>query len=183
MPTMSNRVTPQTVARYGRSNGRNTAGQNVPWAGGTNSYGLAMMMFCIDPPDADRIMANQFARVESNPRSPEDNVARLRSGVAAASGLHYDRAVRDHLGFRPTRSSRPAVALTPPTNRNQFDDERQPVAWCGRVGKAPTPRTLINRCTPPRRLSAKPSHPQVDPTTSFSTCRSPRSRCGNWSWA
>ncbi len=41
----------------------------------------------------------------------------------------------------------------------------------------------INRFTPPRRLSAKPSHPQVDPTTSFSTCRSPRLGCGNWSWA
>ena len=42
---------------------------------------------------------------------------------------------------------------------------------------------LYNRCTPPRRLSAKPSHPRGDPTTSFSTCRSPRLGCGNWSWA
>ena len=31
--------------------------------------------------------------------------------------------------------------------------------------------------------SAKPSHTQVNPTTSFSTCRSPRLGCGNWSWA
>src|SRR5271157_635426 len=36
--------------------------------------------------------------------------------------------------------------------------------------------------TAEERLSAKPSHPQVDPTTSFSTCRSPRLGCGNWSW-
>ena len=29
----------------------------------------------------------------------------------------------------------------------------------------------------------RPSHAQVKPTTSFSTCRSPRLGCGNWSWA
>ena len=40
----------------------------------------------------------------------------------------------------------------------------------------------INRFTPPRRLSAKPSHPQVDPTTSSSTYRSPKLGYGNWSW-
>ena len=40
----------------------------------------------------------------------------------------------------------------------------------------------INRFTPPRRLSAQPSHPQVDPTTSSSTYRSPKLGCGNWSW-
>ena len=28
----------------------------------------------------------------------------------------------------------------------------------------------------------QPSHSQVDPTTSSSTCRSPRLGCGNWSW-
>ena len=30
--------------------------------------------------------------------------------------------------------------------------------------------------------STKPSHPRVDPMTSFSTCRSPRVGCGNLSW-
>ena len=30
--------------------------------------------------------------------------------------------------------------------------------------------------------SAKPSHPRVDPMTSFSTCRSPGLGCGNLSW-
>src|SRR5208282_2981924 len=54
-------------------------------------------------------------------------------------------------------------------------------SWPGNTRSAGS--SSINRCIPPRRLSAKPSHPQVDPTTSSSTCRSPRLGCGNWSWA
>src|SRR5271157_654624 len=53
-------------------------------------------------------------------------------------------------------------------------------SWPGNTRSAGS--SSINRFTPPRRLSAKPSHPQVEPTTSFSTCRSPRLGCGNWSW-
>ena len=53
-------------------------------------------------------------------------------------------------------------------------------SWPGNTRSAGS--SSINRFTPPRRLSAKPSHPQVDPTTSSSTYRSPKLGYGNWSW-
>ena len=43
----------------------------------------------------------------------------------------------------------------------------QAPSWPGNTRSAGS--SSINRFTPPRRLSAKPSHPQVDPTTSSST--------------
>ena len=49
-------------------------------------------------------------------------------------------------------------------------------SWPGNTRSAGS--SSINRFIPPRRLSAKPSHPQVDPTTSSSTYRSPR--LGRW---
>src|SRR5271165_4110223 len=57
---------------------------------------------------------------------------------------------------------------------------KQSASWPGNTRSAGS--SSINRFTPPRRLSAQPSHTQVNPTTSSSTYRSPRLGCGNWSW-